>query len=114
MRHHLEVFCGVSFNSVLANYYRGGQDSVAWHSDNEPELGVNPIIASVSLGGTRCFQMRHKKIAEERYALELEHGSLLVMQGPTQHFWQHQIPKRKYALPRINLTFRRISKTQKE
>jgi alkylated DNA repair dioxygenase AlkB len=98
---------GASFNSVLLNLYRDGKDSVAWHSDDEPEL--EPVIASVSLGGTRRFQFRHKLRTDLKYELELTHGSLLLMRGPTQQNWQHQIPKTSRRVdPRINLTFRYI------
>lgn len=99
-----------SFNSVLLNLYRDGRDSNGWHQDNEPELGRNPAIASVSFGATRRFQMRHKFRKDlPKVELNLEHGSLLLMTGPTQHFWQHQIPKTARPVgPRINLTFRVI------
>ena len=97
-----------SFNSVLINYYRDGQDSNGWHSDDEPELGKNPIIASISLGGARDFQLRHKTKKHMRQSISLEHGSLLMMKGETQHYWQHHIPKRAKAAPRINLTFRTV------
>jgi alkylated DNA repair dioxygenase AlkB len=96
------------FNSVLINYYRHGRDSMSWHSDDEPELGRNPAIASVSFGAERVFHFRHR-VQPERLKVLLPHGSLLMMQGETQHFWQHQIPKSKRAIaPRINLTFRAI------
>jgi len=89
--------------------YRDGTDSNGWHSDDEKELGTDPIIASVSLGAIRKFQLRHKKDKTLRHTLELENGSLLVMKGNTQHCWQHQIPKTKQVTqPRINLTFRYI------
>jgi len=99
-----------TFNSVLLNFYRAGRDSNGWHQDNEPELGQNPVIASVSFGATRRFQLRHKFNQHvPRLALDLTPGSLLLMAGPTQHFWQHQIPKTAKAVaPRINLTFRVI------
>ncbi len=97
------------FNSVLLNFYRDGRDSVSWHSDDEPELGVNPVIASVSFGASRAFQFKHKTQPDLRTSIELTHGSLLVMQGTTQHFWKHQIPKTKRPIGgRINLTFRII------
>lgn len=99
----------VQFNSVLLNFYRGERDSVSWHSDDEPELGTNPVIASVSFGAARKFQFKHKHNADLRSAVELTHGSLLLMRGATQHFWKHQIPKTTKPLgPRINLTFRII------
>ena len=100
----------VSFNSVLLNYYRSGQDSMGWHSDDEPELGQNPVIASVTFGGSRRFDLKHKFRPEvEKVSLELGHGSLLIMAGPTQHFWKHQIAKTaRQVEPRLNLTFRVI------
>jgi alkylated DNA repair dioxygenase AlkB len=98
------------FNSVLLNLYRNGRDSNGWHQDNESELGHNPVIASVSLGAVRRFQLRHKTRKDvPKLELDLPHGSLLVMAGPTQHYWQHQIPKTaKPVAERINLTFRVI------
>lgn len=106
----VEQTCGVAFNGMLANYYRDGQDSVSWHSDAEPELGTNPIIASVSLGAERKFTLKHrlrKDLAPVH--LWLPSGSLLLMDGPTQHYWVHQLPKTtKPVGPRINLTFRLV------
>jgi len=99
---------GLSFNSVLINYYRTGQDSNGWHADNEPELGVNPVIASISLGANRDFNLRHRYDRQQKHSMLLKHASLLLMQGTTQSFWQHQIPKRVNVGPRINLTFRTI------
>jgi len=93
---------------VLLNYYRNGRDSNGWHSDDEPELGDNPVIASLSLGAPRDFQLRSKRDKSLKQTLSLEHGSLLVMRGTTQRCWQHQIPKRANAASRINLTFRTI------
>ena len=96
------------FNSVLLNLYRDGQDSNGWHSDNEKELGTNPTIASISLGQERTFHLKHRS-KNLKLSFKLNHGSLLIMSGATQHFWKHQVPKsRKAMLPRINLTFRRI------
>jgi len=96
------------FNSVLLNQYRDGNDSISWHTDAEPELGKNPVIASVTFGATRKFQLRHKE-TKEKIELDLVNGSLLVMQGELQHFWQHQIPKSTTIKNgRINLTFRSI------
>ena len=106
----LERKLKLSFNSVLINYYRDGQDSNGWHADDEIELGVNPIIASMSLGGSRDFHLKHKTNKQLKYSITLEHGSLLLMQGTTQAYWQHQVPKRVNAEPRINLTFRTIYK----
>ncbi len=100
---------GWSSNSVLVNLYRDGRDSVAWHADDEPELGIEPVIASVSLGATRRFHMRHRERPDARLNVELVHGSLLVMRGPTQHHYTHQVPKTaRLTGPRVNLTFRRV------
>ena len=100
---------GSTFTHCLANLYRDGNDSMGWHSDDEKELGENPVIASLSLGAVRNFQLKHKTNSELKYALKLEHGSLLIMKGNTQEFWKHQLPKTKKSLePRINLTFRTI------
>lgn len=97
------------FSSVLLNLYRNGDDSVAWHSDDEEELGMNPTIASVSLGSSRTFRLRHLEDKSLIRTVELTHGSLLIMQGETQHKWEHEIPKKKSVIrPRINLTFRAI------
>jgi alkylated DNA repair dioxygenase AlkB len=100
----------VQFNSVLLSLYRSGQDSLSWHQDDEPELGENPVIASVSFGDTRSFQFRHKYRKElNTVSVDLTHGSLLIMKGTTQKFWVHQVPKTaKPVGPRINLTFRVI------
>ncbi|HEX4607525.1 MAG TPA: alpha-ketoglutarate-dependent dioxygenase AlkB [Urbifossiella sp.] len=105
----VEPVCGVNFNSVLLNRYRTGQDSVGWHSDDEAAFGENPVIGSVSFGGTRAFQFRHKTRKAEKRSIDLTHGSLLVMRGATQHTWLHQIPKTAKDVPeRLNLTFRVI------
>lgn len=101
---------GATFNSVLANRYRDGADGVAWHSDDEKELGPAPVIASVTVGQPRPFQMRHRGDTRLQYSLLLPHGSLLLMRGKTQRYWQHRIPKSSAACrPRINLTFRRCA-----
>ena len=103
-----EKAAGTTFNSVLANLYRDGSDSISWHSDNEPELGLEPIIASVTFGFMRRFDMRHKE-SKETVSIDLTSGSVLVMSGQSQARWQHQIAKtRKPIGPRINLTFRTI------
>lgn len=108
IKRKIETKTSAIFNSVLLNKYRDGSDSISWHTDAEKELGQNPIIASVTFGGTRNFQLRHRDTGE-KINLELSHGSLLIMQGELQHFWQHQIPKTKKQVdPRINLTFRVI------
>jgi alkylated DNA repair dioxygenase AlkB len=97
------------FTSVLVNLYRDGKDSNSWHADNEKELGLNPIIASLSFGAERVFQLKHNSIIGLKQNIILEHGSLLLMKGTTQHFWKHQIPKTSKNIgPRINLTFRVI------
>ncbi|GGK75703.1 alpha-ketoglutarate-dependent dioxygenase AlkB [Rufibacter glacialis] len=109
LRTALQELTGASFNSVLLNLYRHGQDSMGWHADDERELGQNPIIASVSLGQERTFSFRHRQQKDLKHTLVLPSGSLLLMAGPTQHFWLHQLPKTtKAQQPRLNLTFRFI------
>jgi len=104
----VEAATGKRFNSVLLNYYRDGQDSMGFHSDDEPELGPQPAIASVSFGATRTFILKHKK-RPQTVKLDLTDGSLLLMAGKLQHCWRHGINKeRKPCGPRINLTFRLI------
>lgn len=101
-----ESIAGTTFNSVLLNLYRDGDDTVGWHSDDEPELGANPVIASVSLGAARRFDLRHK-VTKETVKTLLLPGSLLVMSGRTQAQWVHQVPRtKKVGEARINLTFR--------
>ena len=108
IKNKIEPKAKTSFNSVLLNLYRDGNDSISWHTDAEKELGINPIIASVNFGATRKFQLRHIK-TKEKLEIELTHGSLLIMQGELQHFWQHQVPKTSQKVgERINLTFRVI------
>ena len=98
-----------NFNSVLCNYYRNGQDSMGFHSDNEKELGLNPIIASVNFGESRRFIFRRRDDKTIKHELILTHGSLLIMSGAMQHHWVHAVPKEpKRTKPRINLTFRHI------
>ena len=109
IREDVERAIGQRFNSVLANLYRDGNDSNGWHADDEKSLGVRPVIASLSLGAARDFQIKHRRLDEHRYSLSLTNGSLLLMAGDMQTNWLHQIPKRKsLSLPRINLTFRFI------
>lgn len=112
IRARLRATTGIDFNGVLLNRYRNGEDSMGWHADDEPELGRAPTIASVSLGATRTFQLKHRTRADvARVDLDLAHGSLLVMRPPTQAHWLHQIPKRRgRGAPgeRINLTFRQM------
>ena len=100
---------GIEFNSALANYYRDGNDSVGWHADDEPALGHDPVIASLSLGGSRRFRLRRRdKTATHEVALGA--GDLLVMHGATQRLWLHTVPRTKTPQhPRVNLTFRRYS-----
>ncbi len=98
-----------NFTTVLLNQYRDGKDSNGWHADNEKELGTNPIIASLSFGAERTFQLKHNSDKDQKKSIILEHGSLLLMKGTTQHCWKHQIPKTAKPIgPRINLTFRVI------
>ena len=106
----VETLTGQTFNSVLLNLYRDGQDSVSWHADDEPELGLHPCIASISLGAERKFELKHKRnknIPKSR--IQLSHGSVLLMDKNLQQNWLHQIPKIKgLSEARINLTFRQI------
>lgn len=110
LRHRIERAAGACFNSVLLNLYRNERDAMGWHSDDERELGPEPVIASLSLGQAREFQLRHRQRREwpiER--IRLGHGSLLVMAGTTQQYWKHQVRRERAPLgARINLTFRRI------
>jgi alkylated DNA repair dioxygenase AlkB len=110
IKNRVEEVANNKFTSVLLNYYRDGKDSMGWHSDDEKELGQNPIIGSVSFGESRVFQMKHKFQKDiKKVDIPLTNGSFLLMKGTTQHFWQHQIPKSKRQMnSRINLTFRII------
>jgi alkylated DNA repair dioxygenase AlkB len=104
----VECLIQASFNSCLLNLYQDGSQGMSWHSDDEKELGENPTIASLSLGGERRFCLKHKR-TQETLSLVLENGSLLVMRDATQHHWLHSLPKTKKGhSPRINLTFRTI------
>ena len=106
----IEDVAKVKFTSVLLNRYRDGQDYVGWHTDAEKELGRNPVIGSVNFGATRKFQLRRIDDHTEKFEVELKHGTFLVMQGTTQHFWQHQVPKTAIKIgERLNLTFRVIN-----
>ncbi len=105
----VEAVSGQHFNSVLLNYYRDGRDSMGMHSDDEPELGAAPVIASVSFGAMRTFVLKHKR-SKAVVKLDLTSGSLLIMSGLTQRHWQHGINKlTRPCGPRVNLTFRNIS-----
>jgi alkylated DNA repair dioxygenase AlkB len=109
IKNEIEEVCNENFTTVLLNYYRDGKDSNGWHADDEKELGRNPVIASVSFGVERSFHLQHNSIKEQKLKINLEHGSLLIMKGQTQHFWKHQIPKTAKPIgSRINLTFRII------
>lgn len=111
LRDKIQSYCNHTFNSVLLNLYQDENDSNGWHSDNEKELGDNPLIASLSLGESRRFEFRHN-LSGEKFVLELSDGDLLIMGGELQHFWKHRIPKIKSAKKaRINLTFRQIIKS---
>ena len=108
LKDKLTHVCHEPFNSVLANCYRDHNDSVGWHSDDEPELGTEPVIASLSFGAERYFHLKHKqkKVSEK---ILLPSGSLLIMRGKTQANWQHAVLKSRIESPeRINLTFRKI------
>ncbi len=126
IKSNIEYDAGEKFNSVLLNYYRDGNDYISWHSDNEKELGRNPIIGSVTFGCERIFRLRRYEDKNDKLDIPLTHGSLLVMDGATQHNWQHMIPKKSFkkeqnldlfnseiskGIERINLTFRHIHET---
>ncbi len=109
IKNKVEAFAQCEFNTALLNLYRNGTDSMGWHRDNEKELGPAPIIASVSFGAVREFQFRHYQTKEHLTKLPLAHGSLLIMRGQTNTYWEHRIPKTSKPLqPRINITFRII------
>ncbi|MDB4904083.1 MAG: alpha-ketoglutarate-dependent dioxygenase AlkB [Mucilaginibacter sp.] len=115
IKRKVETIAGINFNSVLLNYYRNGNDSVAWHSDDENELGVNPVIASLSFGQARRFDVRQKTDHQKKYSVDLQNGSLLLMKGDLQHNWEHRIAKSTKPLKeRVNLTFRVINKVKGE
>ncbi len=109
LRPRVDAAAGVAMNSVLANLYRDGADHMGWHADDEPELGPRPVIASLSLGATRRFVLRHRRERGRKAAIDLAHGSLLVMAGDLQSHWQHALNRTARPVgPRINLTFRRL------
>ncbi|KAM5248345.1 alpha-ketoglutarate-dependent dioxygenase alkB homolog 3 isoform 2-T2 [Ctenodactylus gundi] len=117
LKSRIEENTGHTFNSLLCNLYRNEKDSVDWHSDDEPALGQCPVIASLSFGATRTFEMRKKPPPEEngdytyveRVKIPLDHGTLLIMEGATQADWQHRVPKEYHSRePRVNLTFRTV------
>lgn len=109
IKSHIENATNTNFTTVLLNHYRDGKDSNGWHADNEKELGINPVIASISFGAERTFHLKHNTDKSLKKSIILEHGSLLLMKGTTQHCWKHQIPKTAKPIgSRINLTFRFI------
>ena len=110
LKEKVENYSEIKFNSVLLNEYPNGEVGMGWHSDDEKELGTDPIIASLSFGANRDFIFKHKTDRSiENVKLHLKSGSLLLMLGSTQHYWKHSLPKRlKVKEPRINLTFRNI------
>jgi len=109
IRDRCQSVAGARFNAVLANLYRDGSDSMGWHSDDEPENGPNPTIASVSFGAERRFDFRHRTTGEQ-VQVQLPAGSVLVMSGACQRWWQHRIAKTKrVGDPRVNLTYRLVN-----
>eukprot|EP00884_Botryococcus_braunii_P008453 jgi/Botrbrau1/17609/Bobra.0166s0046.1 len=109
IKEKLEEIAGVRFNSCLLNYYRNGQDSMGWHSDNEPLYGHTPTIGSVSFGAPRDFLLRQNSDHSKKIKMGLGKGDVLVMEGTLQQHWMHAVPKRnKVSGGRINLTFRTI------
>ncbi len=109
IKERVEAFTKHRFNAALLNFYRHEKDGMGWHSDDEKELGSNPVIASFSFGGSRNFQFKHKTEKKSTITITLNHGSLLLMKGSAQHHWLHQLPKTSKAIaPRINITFRQI------
>lgn len=109
LRDELAARFDLHFNGVLANLYRDGNDAMGWHSDAEPELGDEPVIASLSFGSPRRFRFRSRETRKVAVAIELTHGSLLVMRGGTQRLYQHDVPRCVGCSGvRVNLTFRRI------
>jgi len=116
LRERLVTFFGRAFNSVLLNHYRTGADSMGWHSDDEPELGPVPMIASLSLGGPRRFLLRHRQRKDlPVHEIMLGHGALLLMGVGSQAAWRHSVPRTaRPVAPRINLTFRQVTITQSD
>lgn len=109
IKNKIKQFSPETFTHCLANLYRDGSDSMGLHADDEQELGKDPVIASVSLGETRKFRLKHKFDKNLKLNIDLEPGSLLIMQGTTQHFWKHELPKTSIIKgQRINLTYRKI------
>lgn len=110
LKQAIEQLAGETFNSVLVNWYRDGQDHLAWHADDEPELGSQPVIASANFGMSRDFVLRRNSAPEQKITIPLHHGTLLIMRGALQQHWQHAVPKRaRVSGSRFNLTFRKVS-----
>jgi alkylated DNA repair dioxygenase AlkB len=108
IKRRVEATARVPFNSLLLNRYRDGRDSIGFHADAEPELGRDPVVATLSFGSERAFVLRHKR-TKETITYRLGHGSLLLMGGTSQHHWLHAVPKQESVVgERISLTFRRI------
>jgi alkylated DNA repair dioxygenase AlkB len=109
LRNLVQDLAEETFTSALLNLYRNGDDSMGWHRDNEPELGINPVIASLSFGATRSFRFRLKGKKSSEISIDLQNGSLLIMKGAIQTHWEHSLPKTKKPIgERINITFRKI------
>lgn len=109
LRQAIQQETSAPFNGVLANLYRDGQDCMHWHSDDEAELGEQPLVAAISIGAERRFSLRHKSRTYATHRLQLAHGSLLLMGGDCQHDWQHALPRSaRVDTPRISLTYRHI------
>ena len=109
IKEKIEQTTALTFNTVLLNWYRDGADHMSWHADDEQDLGRNPVIASVNFGATRDFVLRRIDEPSKKIVIPLQHGTLLVMAGELQHYWQHSVPKRKKVKgSRFNLTFRSI------
>lgn len=112
LRQAVEAATALPFNSALANCYRNGQDKIGWHSDDEPELGDEIHVASLSLGAVRTFRFRAKKDHRRAFSQELGHGSLLLMRHPAQRHWEHCLPARaNVSGARMNLTFRNVARS---
>ena len=110
VKQRVEELAGITFNSALLNLYRNGNDGMGWHRDNERELGKNPIIASVSFGAERKFQLRTYSKKADLKSICLANGSCLIMRGETQHYWEHRVPKiSTETKPRLNITFRKVA-----
>jgi alkylated DNA repair dioxygenase AlkB len=109
IKNKIEAVAATNFTSALLNVYRNGNDSMGWHRDNEKELGLNPVIGSVSFGAVRIFRLRDHVDKKLVIPVELDNGSFLLMRGETQHYWEHALPKtNKQIDERINITFRTI------